>query len=201
LGSVWEKSREKLPERRSLSAQQAAKPVVRVTGRPQFMSNPGHRSILVSAEANKALVRRYYEQLWNRWDFALVEEIIAADIALRGSLGIEVRGREGFQQYMRTVRAAFPDFQNQIQELVAEGDKVVARLAYRGTHQGELFGIRATGKPVTYAGVAIFRIANGKILEGWVLGDTLGLLHQLGASSLPQATTPEKKSGLTHKGD
>ncbi len=155
----------------------------------------------MSAEANKALVRRYYEQLWNRWDFALADQIIAQDIAFRGSLGIAVRGREGFQQYMRTVRAAFPDFQNHIQELVAEGDKVVARLAYRGTHRGELFGIRATGKQVSYAGVAIFRIADGKILEGWVLGDTLGLLRQLGASSLPPTTTPEKESGLTHQGD
>jgi steroid delta-isomerase-like uncharacterized protein len=139
----------------------------------------------VSAEANKALVRRYYEQLWNRWDFALAEEIIAADIAFRGSLGIEVRGREGFQQYMRTVRAAFPDFENHIQELVAEGDKVVARLAYRGTHQGELFGIPATGKQVSYAGVAIFRVAEGKILEGWVLGDTHALFRQVSRSFLP----------------
>jgi predicted ester cyclase len=80
---------------------------------------------------------------------------------------------------MRAVRRAFPDFHNRIEELVAEGDKVVVRLTYTGTHHGELFGVGPTGTRVTYAGVAIFRIEAGRIAEGWVLGDLFGLRQQL----------------------
>jgi steroid delta-isomerase-like uncharacterized protein len=131
---------------------------------------------------NRALIRRYYEEMWNRWDFALADELIDEAVTFRGSLGVDVRGREGFTGYMRTVRAAFPDFHNQIEELVAEGDRVVARLTYTGTHSGGLFGVAATGRRISYAGVAIFRIAGGRIIEGWVLGDLHGLFRQLGAS-------------------
>src|SRR5262245_28806854 len=132
----------------------------------------------MSVTENKSLVRRYYE-MWNRWDFALADELIAEDISFRGSLGVEVRGREGFRGYMRAVRAALPDFHNHIEELIAEGDKVAARLTYTGTHRGELFGVRPTGRQVSYAGVAIFRIVAGRIIEGWVLGDVHGLVQQL----------------------
>ena len=73
-------------------------------------------------DENKNLIRRYYAGLWNRWDDAVVDEIIAPDIEFRGSLGITVRGRDGFRGYVARVRAAFPDFHNQIDQLLAEGD-------------------------------------------------------------------------------
>src|SRR5437762_1688217 len=113
----------------------------------------------MSVTGNKALARRYYEEMWNRWDFALADDLLDEAITFWGSLGVGGRGREGFKEYMRTVRAAFPDFHNDIEELIAEGDRVVAQLSYTGTHQGELFDIAATGRRVSYAGVAIFRIA------------------------------------------
>ena len=119
----------------------------------------------MSTGEHKDLVRRYYESLWNRWDFALAEELIAEDIVFRGSLGDSVRGREGFKDYMRAVRRAFPDFHNQVEELVAEGDRVVARLTYTGTHAGALLGIAPTGRRVNYAGVALFRWEFGVILN------------------------------------
>src|ERR1043166_6803913 len=100
-------------------------------------------------EAQKALVRRYYDEVWNRWDFSLADELIAESISFRGSLGVSVSGRREFKEYMRTVQRAFPDFHNRIEELIAEGDKVVARLTYTGTHQGALFGIEPTGKKIT----------------------------------------------------
>ena len=128
---------------------------------------------------NKLLVRRYYEALWNRWDFALADELIAEGIAFRGSLGQTVQGRKGFKAYMRAIRRAFPDFHNRVEELVAEGERVVARLTYTGTHAGELLGIAPTGRRVSYAGVALFRIASAQIAEGWVLGDLHGLIGQL----------------------
>jgi ketosteroid isomerase-like protein len=106
----------------------------------------------MSLAENKALVRRYYEEMWNCWDFALADELLAEGLTFRGSLGVTVRGRDGFTEYMEAVRRAFPDFRNRVEELVAEGDKVVARLTYTGTHRGELFGIRPTGRSVTYAG-------------------------------------------------
>jgi steroid delta-isomerase-like uncharacterized protein len=132
-----------------------------------------------SPAGNKAVVRRYYEGLWNRWDFALADELLAEGLTFRGSLGVSVRGREGFRGYMEAVRRAFPDFHNRVEELIAEGDTVMARLTYTGTHRGELFGVPPTGRFVTYAGVAIFRFAAGRITEGWVLGDVPGLMDQL----------------------
>ena len=129
----------------------------------------------------KAIIRRYYEELWNRWDLAVANELVAPNVQFRGSLGIAVQGLDGFLGYVERVRQAFPDFQNAIQELIAEGDTVVARLTYSGTHRGELFGVPATGKRVTYEGVAIVHLRDGKILEGWVLGDTFALRQQVGA--------------------
>jgi len=133
----------------------------------------------MSLEENKSLVRRYYDEMWNRWDLSLADELLGEGLTFRGSLGVAVRGRDGFRDYVRAVRRAFPDFHNRIEELVAEGDKVVARLTYTGTHHGELFGIGPTGKRVTYAGVALLRIEADRIAEGWVLGDIHGLIRQL----------------------
>lgn len=134
-----------------------------------------------AVEENKNIVRRYYDDLWNKWDLVAITELISADITFRGSLGITAQGHEGFKNYVNMVRAAFPDFHNKIEELIAEGSTVVARLTYTGTHQGELFGIPVTGKGVTYSGVAIFLIVDGKIKNGWVLGDAMGLKRQLEA--------------------
>ena len=136
-------------------------------------------------DQNKILVRRYYEEMWNRWNFALANELLADDISFRGSLGAEMRGREQFCDYILRVQHAFPDFQNRINQMVAEDDCVVARLTYTGTHRGEIFGIPATGKRISYAGAAFYRIANDRIAEGWVLGDVAGLLRQLG-TKLPE---------------
>ena len=133
-------------------------------------------------ENNKDLIRRYYADLWNRWDDAAVDEIIAPDIEFRGSLGVTVSGRDGFRGYVAQVRAAFPDFHNQIDELLAEGGTVAARLTYRGTHQGQLYGAPPTGKRVEYGGGAFFRISEGQITSGIVYGDTLGMMRQIGAA-------------------
>ncbi len=139
----------------------------------------------MSIEHNKALVLRYYEELWNKWDAALADELIAADISFRGSLGFAVQGLTSFKEYMAMVRGAFPDFHNAVEELVAEGDQVVARMTYSGSHRGELYGLAPTGKRVSYSGIAIFRIKAGKIAAGWVMGDALGLMKQLGAMHAP----------------
>lgn len=128
---------------------------------------------------NNSLVRRYYDEMWNRWNYALADEMIAEDMVFRGSLGVSVQGREGFKGYMRQVQRAFPDFHNRIDELIAEGEKVAACLTYTGTHQGVLFGITPTGRRVSYTGMAVFRIVAGCLVEGRVLGDLHSLLTQV----------------------
>lgn len=136
-------------------------------------------------ELNKELIRRYYDEMWNPWNFAKADELLADDIVFRGSLGTETRGRAQFCDYMCSVQLAFPDFHNTIEELVAEEDRVVARLRYTGSHCGAIFGVPPTGNAISYSGAAFFRIAHGQVGEGWVLGDLITLLHQLGAKSVP----------------
>ena len=129
---------------------------------------------------NKQIIRRYYNDLWNKWNLALANELVASDVSFRGSLAVEVQGLEGFKSYMNMVRAAFPDFHNTIEDLIAEDSKVVARLTYNATHRGEIFGVAPTGKKIEYSGVAIFHIVDHKIVNGWVLGDTPSLMRQIG---------------------
>ncbi|MFQ5605640.1 MAG: ester cyclase [bacterium] len=129
--------------------------------------------------AQKHIIQRYYHELWNQWKLVVADEIISYDVQFRGSLALRSKGLDGFLKYMEFVRKAFPDFHNEIDELIAEPGKVVARLTYRGTHQGKLFGIPPTNKKIAYAGVAIFYLSENKITEGWVLGDTLSLMKQL----------------------
>lgn len=133
----------------------------------------------MAAEANKQLIRRYYEELWNQWRFELADELVEAEVRFRGSIGRMVVGRGGLVSYMKHIRGIFPDLYNSIETLVAEDDRVAAQLTYSGTHRGEMFGIAPTERRIRYSGVGIFQIASGKIIEGWVLGDLAGLLLQL----------------------
>lgn len=136
-------------------------------------------------EQNKDLIRRFFDEMWNPWNLAKADELLAPEIVFKGTLGNEIRGRDAFRVYMRKVQSAFPDFHNSIVEITAEDDRVVARTFYRGTHRGEIFGLAPSGKRISYAGAAFFRTRDGQLIEGWVLGDLLGLLEQLGAHSLP----------------
>jgi len=127
----------------------------------------------------KSLIRRYYSELWNAWSPAALEELISPDIVFRGSIGTTVNGIEEFKQYVNKIRAAFPDFHNHIEELIGEGEKVVARLTYTGTHRGELFGFSGIGKKINYQGVGIFQFREGRIVSGFVLGDAESLKSQI----------------------
>ncbi len=127
----------------------------------------------------KSLIRRYYSELWNTWSLAALEELISPAIVFRGSIGTTVNGIEEFKRYVDKIRAAFPDFHNHIEELIGEGEKVGARLTYTGSHQGELFGFPGTGKKISYQGVGIFQFREGKIVSGFVLGDTENLKRQI----------------------
>ena len=128
---------------------------------------------------HKKMVRRFYEELWNNWNYGIIGEFLTPDVGFHSSLGLQKNGHQGFIDYAQMVRAAFPDFTNSVEELIAEGDKVAACLTYRGTHRGEIFDIEPTGRSIRYIGTAIFVFRDGLISNAWVLGDRLELLQQL----------------------
>jgi steroid delta-isomerase-like uncharacterized protein len=140
------------------------------------------------AKHNRAVVRRFYDELWNAWALEVADEILAPDVLFRGSLGTAVVGIDAFKAYVEGVRAAFPDWHNEVEELIAEAEKVVARLTWSGTHRGELFGISPEGRRVTYVGAAIFQLDAGRIERAWVVGDTQELWRALGAAPPPTNT-------------
>ena len=131
-------------------------------------------------EGNEGIVERFYRELWYDWDLDVADEILAEDLRFRGTLGSTLEGREAFKGYVETVRRAFPDWHNRIDEVITCGDRVVTRTTWSGTHEGALAGVEPTGARVEYVGAAIFRISAGKIEEGWVVGDTQELWRALG---------------------
>jgi steroid delta-isomerase-like uncharacterized protein len=136
----------------------------------------------MSAEETKALVRRYAEELLNRKNLDLFEEIFAPDFVQYGTASDQVSGVEDLKEFFVMLRSGFPDFQVTIEDLfAAEGEKVVLRFTFRGTHQGEFMGIAPTGKQVTMSGIDIFGVAEGKIAELWNEEDVLGMMRQIGA--------------------
>ena len=121
--------------------------------------------------------------MWNRWDLSLAEQLLSPDLRFHGSLGTEATGIREFCRYARSVWLAFPDFHNQIEEMIAEGDRVVARLTYTGTHRGEIMGISPSGRRVRYEGAAWFRIEGGRIALVHVVADRESLWRQLRVES------------------
>ena len=130
----------------------------------------------------KATMRRYYEEIWNNGNFTLIHVLFAPDYANYDAAtpGGVVQTPDGFAQLVSGYRTTFPDLHFTIEEQVAEGDVVVTRWTVRATQQGELMGIPARGKAVTFAGVTITRFSDGTIREDDVHWDRLGLLQQLG---------------------
>jgi steroid delta-isomerase-like uncharacterized protein len=105
--------------------------------------------------------------------------LLAEDISFRGSLGTEANGIGEFCAYARSVWLAFPDFHNEIEDMIADGERVAARLTYTGTHRGEVLGMGATGRRVQYEGIGLFTIRDGLIAELHVVADRLRLVEQL----------------------
>jgi predicted ester cyclase len=141
----------------------------------------------MTAEENKAVVRREMEELFNHTgNLDVADEIIDPNYVSYEPTSGEVRGIEGAKQFAATYREAFPDLQNTIEDMVAEGDKVVVRFRARGTHQGETeaFG-PPTGQRMEMTGITIKRLSEGKIVEAWTNFDALGMMQQLGL--LPEA--------------
>ena len=128
---------------------------------------------------NVGLVERFYRDMWNRFDKSLIPELLTSNVEFRGSLGQTKRGHTEFSEYVDFILTAFPDFHNEVEDVVTEGNRSFARLLYSGTHQAELFGVAPTGRRVQYAGAALFQFQGNQIASVWVLGDIYGLLEQL----------------------
>ena len=129
---------------------------------------------------NKALVSRYFNAAWNQGNSAVIDDLFAATFHHHNP-GVPNGGsREGFKLFNGAFRSAFPDLRLNQDDVIADEDKVVTRFTAQGTHQGELQGIPPTGKQITLTGIEIMRVSGGKIVEGWVEFDQLGMLQQLG---------------------
>jgi len=135
------------------------------------------------SEENKALARRYLEEIWDKGNVNLIDELFTINFVRHGPPAVEgeVRGPESFKGLVSTYHAGFPDFRVTIDDMIAEGDRVVSRWTVRGTHQGELMGNAPIGNQVTFTGYLFDRISDGKIEEEWVDYDTLRVMQQIGA--------------------
>jgi steroid delta-isomerase-like uncharacterized protein len=140
----------------------------------------------MSTETNKAIVRRYFDQVLNEQQHDLAEEFLAETIELHGT--DLAPGLEVVKQWLTMFAAAFPDGHYTVEDVVAEGDRVVARTTFNGTHKAEMQGIPASGKAVSVPSITIFRLDNGKIAEGWLINDNLGMMQQLGVIPATQAS-------------
>ena len=132
-------------------------------------------------------VRRVIEEVWNQRNFAVVDELVANSYTGHQPRN-EAYGIEGYKQFFVRLCAAFPDLHFTIEDQIAEGDRVMTRWTARGTHEAEFQGIPPTGKQGAVMGTGIYRLANGKIVEGWTNVDELGMLRQLGVLAAPRPT-------------
>jgi predicted ester cyclase len=144
----------------------------------------------MSTEANKTVLRRIYEEVFNKGNLEAVDDLHAANFAYHGPGGVELKGRAEAKEYVRAFRAAFPDVRVTTENMVAEGDYVADRTIITGTHRGDFQGIAPTGKRVTVVGNALNRFAGDKQVEVWMEFDTLGLMQQLGV--IPPTGQPGK---------
>jgi predicted ester cyclase len=140
----------------------------------------------MTPEQNKTIVRRIPEEVFNQGNLDVADELFAPDYIEHAEFPPGLPSSlPGFKQFVTLVRTAFPDFRYTIEDEIAEGDKVVARLTASGTQKGEFLGIPATGKQATWTEIHICRMADGQLVEHWVEVDNLGMLQQLGVAPMP----------------
>jgi steroid delta-isomerase-like uncharacterized protein len=149
----------------------------------------------MTTDANRELVLRFYEEVWNRGNVEVASEVFADDYVrhdLRPSAGLP--GPEGQAKIAADFRRAFPDLQMTVDLIVAEDDVVAARWTTTGTHTGPWADVEPTGRLVTFSGVNLFRVRDGKVVELWNHRDDLGVMQQLGvavfAGAAPEAEAP-----------
>ena len=141
----------------------------------------------MSTEENKALIRRYFAAIdaaCAAGNADILDEFLAPDFVERNPFPGMAPTREGWKQVFLGFVTGAPGY-HVVEDLVAEGDKVAGRITAYGTHEGELFGVPRTGKPIRVSGIAVWRIRDGRIVEHWHETDGLGLMQQLGVLPAP----------------
>jgi steroid delta-isomerase-like uncharacterized protein len=137
-------------------------------------------------EENKELVRRYTEEVFNEQNYDVIDEVLAEDLIDHNpALPMEITSPAEFKEAVKTIHSAFPDFEAPIEDIIAEGDRVVTRTREMGTHEGTFAGVPPTGESVEVQGINIYRIEDGRIAEMWIQVDTMGLMGQLGVVEPP----------------
>lgn len=133
----------------------------------------------MSVPHNEAIVRRFFAEVWNRGDLAVVDELLAPGYTDHNAPPGSTAGTDGYKQTVAAFRSAFPDIEYELDQVLSERDVVAIRLTGRGTHLAPLMGVAATGKPVTFKAMTIVRIEGGRIVERWGVSDIPGLMSQL----------------------
>ena len=153
---------------------------------PSHAQRPGPADGMTTNERNKALARRWSEELWSRGNLAVADEIIAADY-VRHDPGdpFPARGPEDVKRIVTMLRTMLPDFHIDVEAIIAEGDIVVSRYTATATDTKGYMGKPPTGKPIRTTAMQMFRVANDKIVESWAVRDDLGTLRQLGHLPAP----------------
>jgi steroid delta-isomerase-like uncharacterized protein len=152
----------------------------------------GAQASAADPETNKALIRSYIAEMWNKHQPAAADRFIAPDFIEHNPR--LPQGLAGRKQFVTTVLAAFSDYHGEIQEIMAEGDKVVTRMQWRGTQDGPYEGRPPTGNKLIFSTSDFFRIENGKIAEHWDVVDTLARATALGLVPAPKPPAPPPKS-------
>jgi len=138
------------------------------------------------SEENKALVRRWFEEVWNKGRSDAIDEMLATEGVVHGlseDAQTPLNGPPGFKPFHEKFRGAFPDINVAVEDLIAEGDKVAVRCSVRGKHTGDHLGIVASNAPVEFGGIAIVRIKDNKIVEAWNHFDFMTMNRQIGLTS------------------
>jgi steroid delta-isomerase-like uncharacterized protein len=144
---------------------------------------------MMSTEANKALFRRFIEEVANQGNLAMIDEVMNPDFVEHEELPPGTpAGLEGVKHFFSEWRSAFPDGHVTLDMEIAEGDHVTGYETWNGTHSGAFAGVPASGKHVTFKVIDIIRVSNGKIVEHWGVMDTLGLMQQIGAIPSPDVS-------------
>jgi len=139
----------------------------------------------MSTEENKAIARRWVEEIWDKGSVAAMDELLAANFVFNYAAPGGASDREGYERTVTMYHTVSPDMHYAVDDIVTEGDKVAVRWTGQGTHKGDLMGIAPTGKQVTITGISILRIAGGKIVEEWGEMNLLGALQELGTFPPP----------------
>ena len=143
---------------------------------------------MATPEQNNAIATRFFESVWTKGDFSVLDELIAPDATDHSMIGGKAKTEKGsgsFRQIVSMFRHAMPDIKLHIDDAIFTGDKVVHRWTLNGTDTGGVMGMPPSNKKLTFTGITIVRMRDGKILERWAEVDQLGLLQQLGVVPMP----------------